>query len=180
MQLPELAVSSKNTQGALMDALELLFSYEGRIGRRAFIAGSVAATGILAAGVYGSFLMLGPAATIFSPMGINAGAIQTAFLVFMGVLFLWMLLALFTKRLRDGGRPIILAPVAILPPVAVLIANGLLTIRPLLLIPAFTQNIVYFVCGGIGLVMIADALLLPSRKEDDRPRGYLEGPGSQR
>lgn len=163
-----------------MTALDLLFSYEGRTGRRAFAIALVATLAILAFSIYGSFLILSPAATFFRPIGINAGAVQTAFFVFVGVLGLWVILALVTKRLRDAGRPIILAPIAIIPPLSVLILNGLLTIRPLVEIPALTQQVIYFVCGGIGVVMLTDALALPSIKQEASPTGYLEGPDGGR
>ncbi|MEM9029684.1 MAG: hypothetical protein AAGC70_15075 [Pseudomonadota bacterium] len=146
-----------------MDALGLLFSYQGRIGRLPFLAGLLVAFALLAGGVYGSFLLLEPAATYFQPVGINAGLLQTAFFVFIGVLFLWMLFALFAKRLRDRAHLPIWAPIAILPVVAVLVATGLLTVRPLVVVPPLVQDLVFFICGGIGIWILIEALFFPPR-----------------
>lgn len=146
-----------------MNPVSLLFSFRGRIGRVAFLVGLTVALAIFAAGFYGSFAMLEPAAAILGPRGINAGLIQTGLWIVLILVVLWMVFALFAKRLRDRGRMSLWAPIAILPALSTSIAGGLLTIRPLLDVPALAQNAIYFICAGIGVWILIEAIALPGR-----------------
>ncbi len=142
--------------------MRTLFSFTGRLRRLGFGLALVGSMITAAAAVYGSFLLLAPAGAVLGPLGINAGLIQTGFLALLLAVMVWIVLALLTKRLRDRGRPVGLALIAVVPPVLVAVGDGLLTIRPLVAIDQTMLMAVYYGCGAIGLWLLAECLFLPS------------------
>jgi len=86
--------------------LPLLFSFRGRIARGRYWIGVTAAIGL-------GLLTLGLASTAMNPTGGGGAAILAIPLL---LLFVWIFLAVATKRMRDAGLPRGLSPLYALAP----------------------------------------------------------------
>lgn len=151
-----------------MNPFRLLFSFRGRTGRAAFLFGVVVAKVLAAAALWGSVEGLPAMARMLSPLGINAAKVQTGLWLAIGLLFLWMILALTFKRLHDRGHFGFWALIAFVPMAAMLVLDSnLLTIKPLVTIPEPAQFAIWGVSLLVAAWVVIECLLLPGSRLDD-------------
>ncbi len=153
-----------------MNPFRLLFSFRGRTGRAVFLIGIVFAKLIAIAGLWGtsSDVLLPRIVPLLAPLGINAAFVQTALWLLIGLVFLWMVLALTVKRLHDRGHFgfwafIAFVPMALMP----LLESQILTIKPLITLPEPAHFLIWGISLLVAAWVVIECLLLPGSRLDD-------------
>jgi uncharacterized membrane protein YhaH (DUF805 family) len=104
-------------------------------------------------------------AEILAPQGINAGFALNAIWLALGLLLVWVLIALGAKRLRDRNRSpwwivVVVVPLAAL----VLLNDAIFLVSRSFTLPKWVQWVVLVDSGLIGLWVLLEGLLGRSRR----------------
>ncbi len=156
--------------GRVRSSLHLLFGFHGRIGPLPFAIGLVAVVVAFVLGIQGSLAALPWLAEVLAPRGINAGFALNAIWSVLTILFVWSLLALGAKRLRDRGRAPWWAAAAVLPLQALALLNdAIFLVSRAIALPRPVEWAVLLIAGGIGLWVLWEGLFRPAHDPRDKP-----------
>ena len=161
-----------------MNPFRLLFSFRGRTGRAVFLTGVVVAIVFAIAGLWAtsSSVLLPRLVPLLAPLGINAAFVQTALWLLIGLVFLWMILALTVKRLHDRGHFgfwafVAFVPMALMP----LLESNLVTVNPLFSLPEPAHFAIWGVALLVAAWIVIECLLLPGSRLDDDSNDHEDG-----
>ena len=138
-----------------MNQLQILFGFQGRIGRAPFAIGLAAIGAGFWLGIQGSLAALPWLAGMLAPRGINAGFALNAIWSVLTILLVWSLLALGAKRLRDRGHSPWWAAAAVLPLEALALLNdAIFLVSRVIALPRPLEWAILLVAGGIGALVL--------------------------
>ena len=123
----------------------------------------IIAAGLVVAAVYGSTLALPWMAQTLAPLGYNAGTAQNLIIVAALLLAFAVILFATMNRLSTIGASPLLAPVTLIPVLALLLLDGPLFIRPAIDIPPLGEYVV-LAFAGLFAILAGFCLVADGRK----------------
>jgi uncharacterized membrane protein YhaH (DUF805 family) len=142
----------------------LLFSFDGTVGRRPYVAALAGVAVVFLTLIALSSAALEAIAAITAPRGWNAAFVLNALWSATGIIAVWSVLALMTKRLRAIGRSPWLAVGAVVPLVVIaLINDAIFLVSRTLALPGVVEFPVLIAAAVVLAWVLVETMFLPSR-----------------
>jgi len=151
-----------------MSLAQILFGFRGTLSRQAYVACLAGVAVVVLTIIALSAASLETLAAITAPRGFNAAFVLNALWTVVGLVAVWSILALMSKRLAQRGRSGWWAAAAVLPLVAIALLNdAIFLVSRSMSLPASLE---YAVLGASSLLLLwvlVETIFLPSRGGDD-------------